>query len=167
MITLRVRYCYVQSLTSFVSPEITRRDHFIIASSRHIYVWCCSSRTSRSWSITQSTQHHRRGCNNTTNDICVRRTHGVACHQVRAMNWFSSWKWQIFIRSDKHMFWEFCFKVLPAVSCNFFWNLSDSLAQSLAAFRPKLGLWRRMKKVLGLLGWFWPLLCPRLCWSFI
>ena len=25
--------------------------------------WCCSSRTSRSWWITQSTQHHRRGCN--------------------------------------------------------------------------------------------------------
>ena len=26
--------------------------------------WCYSSRTSRSWWITQSTQHHRRGCNN-------------------------------------------------------------------------------------------------------
>ena len=25
--------------------------------------WCYSSRTSRSWWITQSTQHHRRGCN--------------------------------------------------------------------------------------------------------
>jgi len=48
MITLRVRYCYVQSLTSLVSPEITRHDHSIIACSRHIYVWCCSSRTSRS-----------------------------------------------------------------------------------------------------------------------
>ena len=29
----------------------------------HIW-WCYSSRTSRSWWITQSTQHHRRGCNN-------------------------------------------------------------------------------------------------------
>ena len=28
------------------------------------YVWCCSSRTSRSWWITQSTQHYRKGCNN-------------------------------------------------------------------------------------------------------
>jgi len=28
----------------------------------HIW-WCCSSRTSRSWWITQSTQHHWRGCN--------------------------------------------------------------------------------------------------------
>ena len=64
MITLRVRYSYVQSLTSLVSPEITRHDHSIIACSRHIYVWCCSSRTSRSWWITHSTQHHRRGCNN-------------------------------------------------------------------------------------------------------
>ena len=31
MITLRVRYCYVQSLRSLVSPEITRHDHSIIA----------------------------------------------------------------------------------------------------------------------------------------
>jgi len=29
----------------------------------HIW-WCYSSLTSRSWWITQSTQHHRRGCNN-------------------------------------------------------------------------------------------------------
>ena len=29
-----------------------------------LHIWCCySSRTSRSWWITQSTQHHRRGCN--------------------------------------------------------------------------------------------------------
>jgi len=54
---------YVKSFTSLVSPEITRHDHSFIACSRHIYVWCCSSRTPRSWWITQSTQHHRRGCN--------------------------------------------------------------------------------------------------------
>jgi len=30
---------------------------------RATYVWCCSSRTSRLWWITHSTQHHRRGCN--------------------------------------------------------------------------------------------------------
>jgi len=29
-----------------------------------LHIWCYSSRTSRSWWITQSTQHHRRGCNN-------------------------------------------------------------------------------------------------------
>jgi len=39
------------------------RVHMLWSCSRHIYVWCCSSRTSRSWWITQSTQHHRRGCN--------------------------------------------------------------------------------------------------------
>jgi len=44
--------------------EITCHDHSIIAFSRHIYVWCCSSRTSRSWWIAHSMQHHRRGCNN-------------------------------------------------------------------------------------------------------
>ena len=65
MITLRVRYCYVQSLTSLVSPEITCHHHSIIACSRHIYVWCCSSGTSRSWWITHLTQHHRRSCNKT------------------------------------------------------------------------------------------------------
>ena len=43
-----------------------RRNHSIIACSRHtyIYIYCCSSRTSRSWWITHSTQCHRRGCNN-------------------------------------------------------------------------------------------------------
>jgi len=30
----------------------------------HIYIYCCSSRTSRSWWITQSTQRQRRGSNN-------------------------------------------------------------------------------------------------------
>jgi len=44
--------------------EFTCHDHSVIACSRHIYLWCCSSCTSRSWWITQSTQHHRRGCNN-------------------------------------------------------------------------------------------------------
>jgi len=37
-ITLHVRYCYVQSFISLVSPEITHHDHSIIACSRHIYV---------------------------------------------------------------------------------------------------------------------------------
>ena len=50
--------------------EFTCHDHSVIACSRHIYVWCCSSRTSRSWWITHLTQHHRRGCN-TTILMCV------------------------------------------------------------------------------------------------
>jgi len=43
--------------------EFTCHDHSIIACSRHIYVWCCSSRTSRSWRIIHLTQRHRRVCN--------------------------------------------------------------------------------------------------------
>jgi len=35
MVTLRKRYCYVQSL---VSLEVTRHDHSIIACSRHLYM---------------------------------------------------------------------------------------------------------------------------------
>jgi len=31
---------------------------------RATYMWCCTSRTSRSWWITHSTQRPRRGCNN-------------------------------------------------------------------------------------------------------
>jgi len=80
MITLRARYCYVQSLTSLVSPEITRHDHSMIACSRHVYVWCYSSCTSRSWWITQSTQHHRRGCNSTYKSSHFQRT--LRCHLV-------------------------------------------------------------------------------------
>jgi len=34
----------------------------------HIW-WCYSSRTSRSWWITQSTQHHQKGCN--TYILCI------------------------------------------------------------------------------------------------
>ena len=60
------RAAYAQSFALWqqATIEFTCHDHSIIACSRHIYVWCCSSRTSRSWWITQSTQHHRRGCNN-------------------------------------------------------------------------------------------------------
>jgi len=32
---------------------------------RATYIWCCSSRTSRSWWITHSIQRQRRGCSNT------------------------------------------------------------------------------------------------------
>jgi len=46
-----------------ISAELPRHNHCFIACSRHIFVRCCSSRTSCSWWITQTTQHHRRGCN--------------------------------------------------------------------------------------------------------
>jgi len=59
------RAAYVQSFALWQQGtiEFTCHDHSMIACSRYVYVWCCSSRTSRSWWITQSTQHHRRGCN--------------------------------------------------------------------------------------------------------
>ena len=37
----------------------------LFATRRSMVLLNCSSRTSRSWWITQSTQHHRRGCNST------------------------------------------------------------------------------------------------------
>jgi len=60
------RAARVQSFAPWqqATREITRRDHSIIACSRHIHIYFCSSRTSRSWWITQPTQHHRRGCSN-------------------------------------------------------------------------------------------------------
>ena len=59
------RAAYAQSFALWqqATIEFTCHDHSVTAYSRHIYVWCCSSRTSRSWWNTQSTQHHRRGCN--------------------------------------------------------------------------------------------------------
>jgi len=56
------------------------RDHasqfllLLLARATHIYF--CSSRTSRSWWITQPTQHHRRGCNNIPS--CLQRTTPIA-----------------------------------------------------------------------------------------
>ena len=51
--------------------EVTHQDHSIgitlLLLVRATYIYFCSSRTSRSWWIIQSTQHRRRGCN--TSDI--------------------------------------------------------------------------------------------------
>jgi len=60
----RAEYAQSFALWEQATIEFTCHDHSIIACSRHIHVWCCSSRTSRLWWITQSTQHHRRGSNN-------------------------------------------------------------------------------------------------------
>ena len=47
--------------------EVTHQDHSIgitlLLLVRATYIYFCSSRTSRSWWIMQSTQRHRRGCN--------------------------------------------------------------------------------------------------------
>jgi len=53
---------------SQASLEVTHQDHSIgitlLFLVRTTYIYFCSSSTCRSWWITQSTQHHRRGCNN-------------------------------------------------------------------------------------------------------
>jgi len=57
------------STGSQVLFEVTHQDHSIgitlLLLVRATYIYFCSSHTSRSWWITQSTQHHRRGCNST------------------------------------------------------------------------------------------------------
>ena len=70
------RAAYAQSFALWqqATIEFTCHDHSIIACSRHIYVWCCSPRTSRSWWITQSMQHHRRVCNNCSRTITLSTT---------------------------------------------------------------------------------------------
>ena len=68
------RAAYEQTFAPWqqVTIEFTCHDHSIIACSRHIYVWCCSSRTSCWWWITQSTQHHWKGCNTSLQrDDCI------------------------------------------------------------------------------------------------
>jgi len=79
--------------------EFTCHDHSITACSRHIYVWCCSSRTSRSCWITQSTQHHRRGCNNAKlqpNQTCVVETYVTHSGEVLKRIPFAGWtKWPV------------------------------------------------------------------------
>jgi len=55
------KFCTVAASNNRVHARYLS-DYCLLA--LHI-LWCYSSRTSRSWWITQSTQHHRRGCNTT------------------------------------------------------------------------------------------------------
>ena len=95
----RAAYAQIFALWQQAAIEFTCHDHSVIACSRHIYLWCCSSLTSRSWWITQSTQHHRKGCNR-SNEIysfkcflnicitdCVYSTHAII---QMLMWWFGS-----------------------------------------------------------------------------
>jgi len=41
-------------------------SYYTVLHARATHIYCCSSRTSRSWWITQSTQRHRKGCNSTS-----------------------------------------------------------------------------------------------------
>jgi len=70
-------------------------------------VWCCSSRTSRSWWITQSTQHHRRGCNSrlpadiATNSKMIHKSKGSILLIWNLLNF--DWETHIFLKSIGHL----------------------------------------------------------------
>ena len=79
------RKCASFALWQKATIEFTCHGHSIVACPRHIYVWCCYSRTSSSWWIVHLTQRHRRGCNS---PIFVSRTGSVRnqcqCGQSRS-----------------------------------------------------------------------------------
>ena len=56
------RYAKLHTVTASNNRDQTTRSLYYCLFAPHI-CGCCSSRTSRSWWITHSTQRHRRGCN--------------------------------------------------------------------------------------------------------
>ena len=58
----RVRKSWAACAQSF-APRQQATEITLLLLVRATYIYFCSSRTSRSWWITQSTQNHRRGCN--------------------------------------------------------------------------------------------------------
>jgi len=79
---------YIQSFTCLYHQRL-HATITIIACSHHIYEWCCSSCTSRSWWITQSMQHHRRGCNN-AHGMCHVRFLGSCVWFCDVMSFFDA-----------------------------------------------------------------------------
>ena len=90
------------------------RDHasqsLILLLARPTHIYCFSSRTSRSWWITLSTQRHRRGCNSSNSWICwvlrrwpsngdgksfLERWHWTACSQT-PLAWHYSFRALLF-----------------------------------------------------------------------
>ena len=102
------RAAYAQSFAQWqqATIEFTCHDHSIIPCSRHIYVWCCSSCTSRSWWITQSTQHHRRGCNNIPPFYNEPHWSHILCVKAELRTTFTSWSQHHFVAigiPERHM----------------------------------------------------------------
>jgi len=105
----RAAYALSFALWQQATIEFTCHDHSIIACSRHIYVWCCSSRTSHSWWITQS-----RCCCNTTGEVATtsppfynepHRSH-VLCVTAELRTTFTSWSQHHFVaigNPERHM----------------------------------------------------------------
>ena len=71
-------------------------------------LWCYSSRTSRSWWITQSTQHHWRGCNSCNGSLHMQAEHDFllcnGCASTRFENYTQQgsfmkvaiqWRWPL------------------------------------------------------------------------
>jgi len=81
-------------------------DHSFIACLRHIYVWCCSSHTSRSWWIIQSTHHHQEVA--TTTPLFYTEPHQsyVLCVKAELRTTFTSWSQHHFVaigNPEQHM----------------------------------------------------------------
>ena len=80
--------------------EVTHQDHSIgitlLLLVRTTYMYFCSSRTSRSWWITQSTQHHRRGCNNIPPFYKEPHRSHVLCVKAELGTTSTSWSQQHF-----------------------------------------------------------------------
>ena len=75
---------------------------------RATYVWCCSSRTFRSWWIAHSTQHQRRGCNTLAGHLYFRD----AC---RCTSGSSETLWS---RGSSHQWWWRIFPCFPVSVMN-------------------------------------------------
>jgi len=86
------RAAYAQSFALWqqATIEFTCHDHSIVACLCHIYVWCCSSRTSCSWWITQSTQHHQRGCNNARYEFWIKHYFTLKINQFHFIKHFET-----------------------------------------------------------------------------
>jgi len=98
--------------------------------------WCYSSRTSRSWWITQSTHHHRRGCNTRMVksavfvEIFTSWHHLVFdCSQVNKSNWWGF----VALLHDKGIWRACCWDCLPNdnSSRDAIWMLEITTEQSL------------------------------------
>jgi len=87
--------------------EVTHQDHSIgitlLLLVRATYISFCSSRTSRSWWIIQSTQHHRRGRNSINFWICyIKMRNFIPLTQLKIIT--SPDKYFLFLWNNVHEF---------------------------------------------------------------
>ena len=85
--------------------EVTHQDHSIgitlLLLVRATYIYFCSSRTSGSWWIIQSTQHQQRGCNSISELIGILKWN-FHCYDVHShlgsLRYVRRWVWEIYFR---------------------------------------------------------------------